>query len=532
MWRVRCSLFVRAAWALVALVVVALLDVHCTQTGADMARWADRVKSTERARSEAAGKLRILCLHGYNGSAEILRAQMLGVTRDLQPLAELVYVDAPSLSVGDHGWWHAVGDTGDGSVGYQGWEATRAALLSVFDKEGPFDGVFGFSQGAALAGLLVGLRSPSGVPTPQTPLTFDFAILVGGFVSRDPVHAALCGARASYDVPSLHVIGRADGIVPPESSRELASQFKNPVIVEHGGGHVIASDESTRQSVRSFLEDMMRRRAARRAAAPRASALEVPLWRGRTRPSMRVFFPRDARSEPRPVLVVFRGGGYATSAGSGADTAEWIASHGMVGVEVDYRTRATRDSYPASYDDAARAVRLVRQNAPDWGIDPKRVGVIGYSAGGHLASLLSTQPSLRATPDDDLSTSVSARPDLVVLAYPLISFVDGYAPGAFLSSAESFFGRRDLDERLRRQFSNELHVTREHPPVFVWTTEDDAIVPYTHAKLFAEACRRAGVPVTFTLFPHGPHGLGLALDDPSEVRTWTELLLAWLEKQW
>jgi acetyl esterase/lipase len=247
---------------------------------------------------------------------------------------------------------------------------------------------------------------------------------------------------------------------------------------------------------------------------------------------MRVFFPQDALPGPRPALIVLRGGGYSTSAGSGAGTAEWIASHAMVGVEVDYRTRATGDSYPASYDDAARAVRLVRQNSADWGIDPKRVGVIGYSAGGHLASLLSTQPSLHAAPGDDLATSVSARPDLVVLAYPLISFVDGYVSGAFLASAESFFGRRNLDEPLRRQFSNELHVTRDHPPVFVWTTEDDAIVPYTHATRFAEACRKAGVPVNFTLFPHGPHGLGLALGDRSEVGTWTTLLLAWLETQW
>jgi acetyl esterase/lipase len=509
-----------------------MLDVQCTQKGTDMTRWADRARPAERARGDAARKLRILCLHGYNGSAEILRAQMLGMTRDLQPLVELVYIDAPSLSVGDHGWWHAVGDKGDGPVGYQGWDATRSALISVFDEQGPFDGVFGFSQGAALAGLLVGLRSPSGGPTRQEPLTFDFAIMVGGFVSRDPAHAALYGARASYDVPSLHVIGRTDGIVPPESSRELAAQFKNPVIVEHDGGHVIAGDEATRQSVRSFLEEMIRRRAARRAITPRASPLEVSLWREWMRPSMRVFFPQGALPEPRPAMIVFRGGGYSTSAGSGAGTAEWIASHGMVGVEVDYRTRATGDSYPAGYDDAARAVRLVRQNSADWGIDAKRVGVIGYSAGGHLASLLSTQPALHAAPDDDLSASVSARPDLVVLAYPLISFVDGYIPGAFLASAESFFGRRDLDETLRRQFSNELHVTREHPPVFLWTTEDDAIVPYTHAKLFAEACRKAGVPVEFSLFPHGPHGLGLALDDPSEVRTWTKLLLAWLDTQW
>jgi acetyl esterase/lipase len=522
----------RAPCLLVALAFLAVAGVCCTQRGTDMTKVADRTKATGSAqRSEAAGKLRILCLHGYNGSAEVLRAQMLGLTRDLQPLAELVFVDAPSISTGDHGWWHAV-DTHDGGVTARGWETTRAALVSVFDRQGPFDGVFGFSQGAALAGLLVGLRSPDRRPTPEQPLSFDFVVLAGGFVSRDPTHAALYQARASYDLPSLHILGRADGIVPPSRSRELAAQFEDPIIAEHDGGHILAADASVRQALRSFLQEMLRRRSGRRPGRTPRSPLEVGLWPGRARPSMRVFFPMDTQSESRPALIVFRGGGYSTSFGSGAGTAEWMASHGMVGIEVEYRTRSTGDSYPAGYDDAARAVRLVRKNAPDWGVDARRVGVIGYSAGGHLASLLSTQPSLRTAPDDDLSASVSARPDLVVLAYPLVSFIDGYFPGAFLDSAESFFGRGGLDESLRRQFSNELHVTRDHPPVFVWTTEDDAIVPYTHAKLFAEACRRAGVPVMFTLFPHGPHGLGLALDDPSEVGTWTNQLLAWLRAQW
>ncbi|MEA2608690.1 MAG: hypothetical protein QOJ75_933, partial [Chloroflexota bacterium] len=83
-----------------------------------------------------------------------------------------------------------------------------------------------------------------------------------------------------------------------------------------------------------------------------------------------------------------------------------------------------------------------------------------------------------------------------------------------------------------RQFSNELHVESGHPPVFIWTTADDALVPFTHSRLFADACRRARVPVEFTLFPRGPHGMGLALDAPSEVRGWTTQLLAWLAQQW
>jgi acetyl esterase/lipase len=261
-------------------------------------------------------------------------------------------------------------------------------------------------------------------------------------------------------------------------------------------------------------------------------AIDVPLWPDRPRPSMRVFLPTQPRSGALPTIVVFRGGAYASSSGSGAGTAEWVATQGMVGIEAAYGARDTGTFYPTNYADGARAIRLVRSRAPEWGVDADRVAVLGYSAGGHLASLVSTQPAAYLDPRDDLTQTVSARPDLVVLGYPVISFVDGYCPGAFVGSVDNFFGRRDPDETLRHQFSNELHVEAGHPPVFIWTTRDDALVPFTHSKLFADACERAGVPVEFTLYPRGPHGMGLALDAPNEARGWTTQLLAWLSERW
>lgn len=276
----------------------------------------------------------------------------------------------------------------------------------------------------------------------------------------------------------------------------------------------------------------MRDPADRADETPNAAAgelrppLDVPLWGGgaeRASPAMRVVFPRLRRGARAPALVVFRGGGYATNAGSGGGAAEWAASHGMVGAEVAYRT-----SLPDNLADAARAVRLVRAHAEDWGVDPGRTGVLGFSAGGHLASLLSTRPSLAGEPPDDLAPRIAARPDFVVLAYPVISFVERYAPGALASSVENFFGHRDVDEPARRRFSNELHVAAGHPPVFAWHTADDPLVPAAHSQRFVEACQRAGVPVSFTLFPRGPHAMGLALTDPSDVSTWTRLLLDWL----
>jgi acetyl esterase/lipase len=484
--------------------------------------------------------LRILCLHGYHGSAGILRDQMGSLAAGLDSLADFVYVNAPILQADDFGWWHAVpaddsamrGDPGvpPGARRYKGWTRTRDWIADLFEKQGPFDGVFGFSQGAALTGMLVGLRAPDGVPTTEKPLAFGFAMMVGGFLSADPDLAGLYGSKESYALPSLHIIGRSDGIVPSEDSKALAAKFKEPLILEHGGGHVIASTPEIRKQVASFLEARIGQRASNVPAYVRPS--EVPLWPGRAHPSMKLFYPAHGASGPVPAMLVFQGGAYATCFGSGGGSAEWAAEHGMVGIQVEYGTRSSGESYPSNYADGARAIRLVRRNAEAWGIDAKRIGVMGYSAGGHLASLLSTQPDLWMDPKDDLAGQASARPDLVVLAYPVISFVDGYSRGAFVGSVENFLGPVNIDDTLRRRFSNQLHVDAKHPPVFIWTTEDDGLVPYTHSQLFAEACRRAKVPVAYKLYPHGRHGLGLALGESGEVRNWTTLLLEWLKGQW
>jgi acetyl esterase/lipase len=326
------------------------------------------------------------------------------------------------------------------------------------------------------------------------------------------------------------VIGRSDAIVSPHASRMLASRFRAPVIVEHAGGHTIPGTPDVTAAVTQFLRD--RRADSRPPMTPTPDVpIDVPLWPGRARPAMRMFVPTDM-TQPRPAMVIFRGGGYSSPNGSGAGTGAWVAQHGMVAFEVDYGTRITQSFYPQPFADGARAIRLVRAHAREWGIDPKRVGVLGYSAGGHLASLLGTQPSLWTSPDDDLASTISARPDLVVLAYPLLSFVDGYEPGAFMGSVENFFGRTEVSEPERRRLSSELHVESTHPPVFLWTTADDNIVPASQSEEFAAACRSANVPITFLLFPHGPHAMGLALDDRGEVGTWTTHLLRWLDQQW
>jgi acetyl esterase/lipase len=524
---------------LVAGAFVALALSVCCENVVGSKERSSSLAEAARGPTSGARRLRILCLHGYHGSGDILRAQMASLASGLGALAELFYIDAPTLGGGDFGWWHAVaaddralrGDPGvpPGARRYRGWQQTRDFIVKLFETEGPFDGVLGFSQGAALTGLLVGLRSPDGKPTVDKPLAFDFAVMVGGFASVDPDLSRLYESEGSYALPSLHVIGRSDFVVPSQDSRALAARFRDPLILEHDGGHVIPSAPDLRGRVAAFLEERQR--------PPSPSAIadrprEVALWPGRADRSMRLSFPASAGATRLPAFLIFQGGAYATSFGSGAGSAEWLAAHGMVGILVEYGTRGSAGAYPASFADAARAMRLVRRNAPAWGIDAERIGVLGYSAGGHLASLLSTQPDFWLDPRDDLAGRVSARPDLVGLAYPLVSFVEGYRPGAFAGSVENFFGREGVDERLRRQFSSELHVTAGHPPVFIWTTDDDALVPSSHARRFVEACRRAHVPVTFTLYPHGPHGLGLALGQPGDVSQWTGLFLDWIATRW
>jgi predicted esterase len=193
-------------------------------------------------------KLRILCLHGYCGSAKTLQMQMRPITRVLEPLAELVCVDAPSLAIGDFGWWHAVsndgGDPTHAGVGrstmrYKGWSKTKNWLVSLFQQRAPFDGVFGFSQGAALTSLLVGLRNPREA---EASISFDFAMMVGGFASNDSRHTELYQRKEKYGLPSAHIIGESDFVVPSSRSDHLAGLFKDPLILRHSGGHVVPGD--------------------------------------------------------------------------------------------------------------------------------------------------------------------------------------------------------------------------------------------------------------------------------------------------
>ena len=183
--------------------------------------------------------LRVLCLHGYHGTGAILRRQLAPLARSLPADIEFVYIDAPSLALGGFGWWHE---------GFTGWEHTRDWIVERLGAGPRIDGLFGFSQGAALTGLLAALRESRQAPAG---LDFRFALMVGGFTSFLPKHADLFPRPLT--IPSVHVIGRSDGIVPRSDSLKLADRFTAPLILEHSGGHVIPGEREVAEPIARFL---------------------------------------------------------------------------------------------------------------------------------------------------------------------------------------------------------------------------------------------------------------------------------------
>ncbi len=239
-------------------------------------------------------------------------------------------------------------------------------------------------------------------------------------------------------------------------------------------------------------------------------------------PRLEVFEPAHRADAPRAMVIVLPGGGYGNLAPhEGAPFAELFAAAGIVGAVCYYRVSPHR--WPRPYADAARAVRLVRATAEQLHIDPNRVGVLGFSAGGHNAITLATQPDVHHDEHDDLVGIHSARPDRLMLGYPVVSFGDhGHAGG----SCQSLLGPDASDEQ-KRALSGELHVDEHTPPTFIFHTADDPAVPVSNALHFALACEKHGVPIALHVYPHGRHGVGLAADDPA-LRGWPRLMLEWL----
>jgi acetyl esterase/lipase len=202
--------------------------------------------------------------------------------------------------------------------------------------------------------------------------------------------------------------------------------------------------------------------------------------------------------------------------------ARWLNELGIAAFVVHYRL-GPRYHHPIMLQDAQRAVRLVRAGADRWHIDAHRIGVIGFSAGGHMASTAGTHFDGGSASSADPVDRQSSRPDFMILVYPVITME---LPFAHQGSRANLLGENPAPE-LVRAMSNETQVGSQTPPTFLVATTDDAVVPVENTLLFYHALHRAGVPVEMHVYEHGQHGFGLALDDP-ELSTWTALCATWM----
>ena len=222
-------------------------------------------------------------------------------------------------------------------------------------------------------------------------------------------------------------------------------------------------------------------------------------------------------------IVVCPGGGYQHLAldHEGAQVAQWLNSIGVAAFVLQYRL-GPRYHHPIELGDAQRAIRTVRAKAAAYRVLPDRVGIMGFSAGGHLASTAATHFDAGNAAAADLIDRVSSRPDFAVLVYPVISFTTYTHRG----SRDNLLGP-DPDPKLVESLSNELQVTAATPPTFLFHTSTDTVVPAENSVLFYLALRKAGVPAEMHIYERGPHGVGLAPTDEA-LSTWPARLADWL----
>ena len=241
-------------------------------------------------------------------------------------------------------------------------------------------------------------------------------------------------------------------------------------------------------------------------------------------PTLTISLPPKDKANGAAVIVC-PGGGYGGLAFGyeGVDVAKWLNDHGVAGFVLKYRHRGTGYGHPTPLGDAQRAIRLVRAEAKKYGVNPSRIGILGFSAGGHLASTAATHfDAGNATAKDPIDRA-SSRPDFAILCYPVISFTTEHT---HKGSRKNLLGE-DPDPKLVESYSNELQVTPETPPTFLWHTDGDTGVVPENSVLFYLALRKAKVPAELHVYEQGKHGLGLAAGAIG-AESWPDQCIAWM----
>lgn len=242
------------------------------------------------------------------------------------------------------------------------------------------------------------------------------------------------------------------------------------------------------------------------------------------KPTLNVYQPAADKANGTAV-VVLPGGGYGHLAvgHEGHDLGEFFKSLGVTAFVLKYRI-APRYKHPAPLNDAQRAIRLVRARAAEWKLDPKRIGIMGFSAGGHLASTAGTHFDAGNPAAKDPIDRVSCRPDFLILCYPVISLNTEYA---HVGSRNNLLGK-DADAKLVESLSNDTQVTDQTPPTFLFHTDADTGVRPENSALFYLALKKHKIPAELHIYEKGPHGVGLAAKDPI-LSTWSARLADWMK---
>lgn len=246
------------------------------------------------------------------------------------------------------------------------------------------------------------------------------------------------------------------------------------------------------------------------------------------KPTLEVYLP-DKHYATGQGLLIFPGGGYSILAyeWEGTEFAKWLNSHGIAGIVVKYRlplSESLTNPKEVPLLDAQRAIRMVRHHAGEWGLNQGQIGIMGFSAGGHLASTLSTQFDHHTERETDNIDTLPARPDFSILVYPVISFRDA---GAHSGSRRNLLGESPSQEMIDR-FSSEMNVTAETPPSFLVHSQDDQSVPVENSLLYYDALHRHGVKASMHIYPSGGHGFAFGTGKGS-VEGWVSVLLEWLK---
>jgi acetyl esterase/lipase len=243
-----------------------------------------------------------------------------------------------------------------------------------------------------------------------------------------------------------------------------------------------------------------------------AMAAEIPVLKLFLLPGERV----------RPLVVVLPGGGYCCRAPHEADpVAQWLNGLGLHAAVCHYRVFPWQ--HPVPLADAQRAVRLVRAHAAKWRVDPERIGILGFSAGGHLACSVANFGDDGVAGDETAGTP--SRVNALIACYPVASF----SAFGHSGSRANLIGETP-DPELVQRLSLENTVTPQNPQTFLWHTADDEAVPVMNSLLYAGALSRAKVSFALHVYPHAHHGIGLGRDYPSTARGWTEACAAWLHE--